>query len=146
MIYFDSAYIVKCYLWEIGSKEVRALAESGESIASCDLARVEFFAAVHRHVRENHISGKKAVSVFQRFHRDTMDGYWTFFPLTTQLMENCGAAFETLPRHLYLRSADALHLLCAKKQGFRTLYSNDTHLLAAASHFGLDGVDVIQKE
>lgn len=145
MIYFDSAYIVKCYLWETGSEDVRALAESGDSIGSCELARVEFSAAVHRQVREKHISEKQAAGVFQRFHHDERDGYWTFFPLTTPLMEQCGDFFETLPRHVFLRTADALHLLCAKKQGFKTLYSNDAHLLAAASHFGLNGIDVIQK-
>lgn len=145
MIYFDSAYIVKCYLREIGSEDVRALAETGESIGSCELARVEFSAAVHRHVREKQINEKQAFSIFQRFHHDTENGYWTFFPLTTQLMEHGVTAFETLPRHLFLRTADALHILCAKKQGFKTLYSNDAHLLAAAPHFGINGIDVIQK-
>ncbi len=83
----------------------------------------------------------------QRVYRQmlTENGYWTFFPLTTQIRERGIAAFETLPRHLFLRTADALHILCAKKQGFKTLYSNDAHLLAAAPHFGIKGINVIQK-
>lgn len=43
LIYFDSAYIVKCSLHETGSKEVRGLAEAGEAVASCELARGRIF-------------------------------------------------------------------------------------------------------
>jgi predicted nucleic acid-binding protein len=143
LIYFDSAYIVKCYLHEPGSKEVRGLAEAGEAVASCELARVEFSAAVHRHAREKDITEKQAGAIFQRFRRDIREGYWTFYPMTSQLLEECGKAFETLPRHLFLRTADALHILCARNQGFKVLYTNDVHLRAAAPTFGLKAIDVI---
>ena len=35
MIYFDTAYLAKCYLNEPGSDEVRKLAAESSKIASC---------------------------------------------------------------------------------------------------------------
>ena len=142
MIYFDSAYIVKCYLSERGSDAVRRLAESGEATASCELARAEFSAAVHRHRRERKITDREAAAVFRRFREDCLEGYWTWFPLTSRLVEECCSVFEALPPDVFLRTADALHLACAKAQGFKTLYTNDEHLQSAASHFGVTAVDV----
>jgi hypothetical protein len=40
MIYFDTAYLAKCYLNEHGSGEVRDLALSDGRVSCCEYARV----------------------------------------------------------------------------------------------------------
>ena len=41
MIYFDTSYVIKCYLNEAGSAEVRRLAESANGIGCCQHGRLE---------------------------------------------------------------------------------------------------------
>jgi len=56
MIYFDSAYLAKCYLPETGHLEVRAAACRAGSLQSVALAQIEVASVFHRHFREGRIS------------------------------------------------------------------------------------------
>ena len=47
-----------------------------------------------------------------------------------------------LPDRVFLRSGDALHLAYAREHGFRQVYTNDRHMLEAAPHSQIAGVDV----
>lgn len=143
MIYLDTCYILKCYLTEHGSNEVRQLTQTADGLASCVLAKVEFAAAVHRHLREGMLGATDAKQVFRDFEEDQDAGLWEWCGLTQSLIDSAGRRFRLLDSVLFLRANDALHLTCALENGFRRIYSNDRHVLSAAAAFGLDGVDVI---
>ena len=142
MIYLDASYIVKCYLREGGSREVLALVQ-GRPGRSCALhGRVEVYSAVHRRLREKHLSARDAAAVWKRFESDERSGLWHWLALTENLIRRACDMFEKLPPEVFLRSGDALHLACAAENRFADVYSGDRILLAAAPHFGLNGINV----
>jgi predicted nucleic acid-binding protein len=63
--------------------------------------------------------------------------------VTSDLLERARRAVLDLPTTIFLRSGDALHLACAGEHGFREVYTNDSHMLKAARHFHLTGVNVL---
>ena len=142
MIYFDTSYLLKCYLAEPGHEAVRKLARGSGPLACVHYGMIECRAGLHRHVREGKLTPAEAALIFQVMQRDDDVGLVTWFPLAAQL-DRVKQEFEKLPATVFLRTADALHLLCAKEQGFTEIYSHDRHLLAAAAHFGLAGKNVI---
>lgn len=143
MIYFDAAYIAKCYLNEPGAELVRTVAREADGLASCELARLEFASIVRRHARERHITKREMAAIVKEFHQDEADGVWRWFGVTSELLEQARTAVLGLPDRVFLRSGDALHLACAREHGFRQVYTNDRHMLEAAQHFQIAGVDVL---
>jgi len=143
MIYFDSSYLIKCYLAEPGHQQVRQLAQQQPAVACSMLGKTECRAAVHRHLREGKLSAPQAQLVHQVMDQDDAAKLWTWLPLTDALIADANAEFKKLPPTVFLRSADALHLVSARSQGLKEIYSNDRHLLAAAAQFGLIGKNVI---
>jgi predicted nucleic acid-binding protein len=81
--------------------------------------------------------------VLQQFADDIRADAVRWLPLSPAILDRVRVDFETLPTRNFLRASDALHLAIASENGFRQLYSNDRNLLAAASHFGVRGVNVI---
>jgi len=143
VIYFDSSYIIKCYLAEPGSPEVLTLAQSHAGRASALHGRIEFWSGVKRHVREGNLPLDQAEAVWRQFVLDEAAGLWLFLPITRALIETACSRIAALPSDVLCRAADAIHLTCAKEEGFSDIYSNDRHLLAAAPYFGLAPKNVI---
>lgn len=145
MIYFDAAYIAKCYLNEPGAERVREVAYGADGLASCELARLEFASILKRHVREHHVTREEMMAVLQEFEEDERDGVWQWFGVTPELLEGARRAVLDLPSTVFVRSGDVLHLTCAQEQGFREIYTNDRHMLQAARHFNVAGVNVLSE-
>lgn len=143
MIYFDSAYVARFYLNEPGHTAVRSCAIDAGEVAICALALAEVNAVFHRKLREGFLTPEEASIFFTEFAGNVQQGLWKLLPLTSGLLEQVADAYRVLPSMVYLRSADALHLICAREHGFTEIHTNDRHVLTAAPHFGLRGVDVI---
>jgi predicted nucleic acid-binding protein len=143
VIYFDAACIAKCYLNEPGADLVRKVAHGANGLASCELARLEFASILKRHVRERHIARREVTAILKDFEADENDGVWQWFEVTSGLLEKASKAVLDLPGTVFVRSGDALHLVCAEEQGFQEVYTNDRHMLQAARHFRLKGVNVL---
>ncbi|CAN5535519.1 hypothetical protein BH20VER3_BH20VER3_11640 [soil metagenome] len=140
MIYFDAAYIAKFYLDEPDSDRVRKLAEEAGEVACCLHGRVEVLIAFHRKFRERAFSPRIFAAVREQFEADCAAGVWAWLPISAQLIGSLAERVAKLDRRVFLRAADALHLASAVEQGFKQIYSNDRHLLAAAPQFGLHGL------
>jgi predicted nucleic acid-binding protein len=135
--YFDTGYLAKCYLQEKGSRTVRALAAELGHIACSAYGRMELHAAFHRKVREDALSRSQLGIILRQLDLDESRGLWTWLPLSEALMDAVSLAFRTLPATVFLRTGDALHLATARQHAFHEIYTGDTHLIAAAPHFGL---------
>lgn len=142
MIYFDAAYIAKFYLDEPESERVRIFAEEAGEVACCLHGRAEVMVAFHRKLRERAFSAQAFGAVCDQFESDCEAAIWIWLPLSAKLLDGLAARIRRLEAKLFLRSADALHLASAAEQGFKEIYSNDRHLLAAADQFGLRGAQV----
>jgi predicted nucleic acid-binding protein len=146
VIYFDTAYIAKCYLNEPGAGQVREVAYGADGLASCELARLEFASILKRHVREHHVTRREMTAILKDFEEDEQNGVWRWLGVTSELLEKAHTAVLKTPGTVFLRSGNALHLACAEEHGFQEVYTNDRHMLKAARHFHLSGVNVISEK
>ena len=141
-IYFDSAYLVKCYLTDPDSERVRKLATGAGAIFSSSFCLAEVACAVQRALREKSITANQASEVRRAFALHLREGAITLIPVSDSILYSVQASVATMPANLFLRSGDALHLASAQVEGFSEIWSNDRHMLRAASHFGVAGRSV----
>lgn len=144
MIYFDTAYLAKAYLNEPGSAVVRDyLKTSGVTVASSSLARAELAAVFHRHLREGRLDAASYTLILNQYQLDLRSNVWEWLPVEDRfwgLIEDC---FSDLEGSVFLRGADAIHLVTARAHGFSELFTNDRHLLKACDALGLKGRNIL---
>jgi predicted nucleic acid-binding protein len=141
--YFDSNYIMKCYVNEPGAERVRALASQGIVTLCSQFGRLEVLAALHRKLREKSLTRGQLKAIWARLKEDEAAGVWTWIPLDGAIEYAVEQAFLRLGADVYLRTGDAVHLVTASLHGCSEIHSHDKHLLLAAPAFGLRGVDVL---
>jgi predicted nucleic acid-binding protein len=67
---------------------------------------------------------------------------WKLIPVHEALLRRTSALIVSAPPDLLIRTADAVHLATAQETGERDVWTNDRHMLASASYFGLTGRSV----
>lgn len=142
MIYFDTSYLVRLYYQDPGADHVRALAAT-DHIACAALGQAEMMAALHRKLREGAIKPAAYAAVVDQVEAHIEAGAFQWLAQDQDILARIRHVYRKLPASVFLRGADAIHLGTAAEAGFRIVYSNDSHLLAAARHFGIEGRNVI---
>ena len=100
-------------------------------------------AAFHRKLREGAIRPAAYAALLGQVRAHHEAGAFQWLAPDQETFSRIADVYAKLPAAVYLRAADAIHLATAVECGFRVVYSNDVHLLAAAEHFGLEGRNVI---
>ncbi len=142
MIYLDTSYLVRLYFEEPGFRVVRELAMT-DQIACAVHGQAELLSSFHRKFREGVITPKAYQARLDQFEAEREAGAFHWLPSGRAVLQRVHAVYADLPRTVYLRGADALHLATAAVHGFKVIYSNDGHLLAAAPHFQLKGLNPV---
>jgi uncharacterized protein len=141
-VYLDTAYIAKYYLNEPESAAVRDLIRSADVLYSSVWALPEVHCLFHRHMREGAITARAARDLSRLFLNHVDEGLWNLLPAGEPLLRRAAVIVSSSPARVFLRTADVVHLTTAKELGEGDVWTNDRHMLAAASHFGLTGRSV----
>jgi predicted nucleic acid-binding protein len=142
VIYFDTSYLVRLYFDDPGADKVRALAAT-DNVASAAHGSAEMIAAFHRKLREGAISQGTYTALLGQIRSHDKAGAFHWLSSGPETYGRIAEVYGRLPASVSLRAADALHLVTAGQNVFRHIYSNDTHLLAAAKYFGIEGKNPI---
>lgn len=143
MHYLDTSYLLKIYAQEPGSTEVAAWMTGRSDFVCSRHGRLEVISGLKRHQREQRIDARGFRQAMHQLAADESSGLIAWLPIDDKLLDQACASVAAFSPAVFLRAADALHLACAADAGLKEIYSHDRHLLAAAPHFDLRGIDII---
>jgi predicted nucleic acid-binding protein len=137
--YFDTSALVKRYVEEPGSLEIRRLLRSRRVISSA-LLRVEVLSALRRRRDEATLSARSFARLLRRVEAD--DASWQLVPVSDEIVEV--ARSRVLQQSL--RTLDAIHLASAEalhREGLRIPFvTADARQADTGRAIGLDIVAV----
>jgi predicted nucleic acid-binding protein len=137
MIVCDTSAVAKFYVPEKESLSLRQVMEREDGVCLSELTRLELMAVFHRRLRERTWSQRDFMAAIRQFQSDDVAGFWTWLPLTPEILRAAADAFATLPNDIFLRSSDCIHIVTALHHGFDELLTYDVHQLKAATAMGL---------
>ncbi len=108
ILYLDTSALVKLFLEEAHSAEVRTAARLSGICATSRIAYVEFLSALARREREG-LEAKVALGI-----RDTFEAKWPDL-MMVEVSRTLTVRASGLARAHALRAYDAVHLACAKE-------------------------------
>ena len=138
-MYLDAAYIAKYYLNEPDSPQVRKIIQGAGSLTSSAWSIAEVSCVFHRYLRQGDLSAKQFQLLSREFLAHVDREVWLLVPVTAALIRRVTSLVSTLPAEVFLRAGDAVQLVSALEAGEPEVWTNDRHMLAAATHFGLVG-------
>jgi hypothetical protein len=97
VIHFETSYLVKCYLREVGSEAVRELAAGQTSIVCCEYGRLELVVAFHGNFREGLLTKTQYRTVLHQFESDDASGTWIWLSVSADLLRKAAARVISLP-------------------------------------------------
>jgi len=136
MLYLDTSALLKKYVEETGSREVRSLIGRQEFVATCSVARAEAACALARAVRLGSLPEPAARQAHRVFIHE-----WKNY-VRVRVSEALIARADSLAWSHKLRGYDAVHLAAALEWQDRvnetiTLATFDKELWTAAAETGL---------
>jgi predicted nucleic acid-binding protein len=137
IVYLDASALVKRYVEEAGSGEVRALVREAEAVATAAISRTEVVAALARARRARRIGAQEAGDALKAFEADWAD------VIRVQITEALLAQAASLAWSYSLRGYDAVHLAAGlfwrERVGRPTVLATyDWELWEAARRSGLE--------
>ena len=142
-MYLDSAYIAKYYVNEPDAAAVRKLIRRASFICSSFWAVVEVTCVFHRHVREGSLTPAQGRELIDVFRGHVESDLWNLIPITDALLRRTATLIRGVPASVPIRAGDAVHLASVLEVGEPEMWTNDRHLLAAATHFGITARSVL---
>lgn len=110
-------------------------------MCSSALAIAEVNCALAQRFRDGILSRPECDQLIAAFAEHVAHGLWTLTPVSEDILRRTGVLPVTAP-NLFLRAADAIHLLTAQKLGESEIWTGDRQMLAAAPYFGITGRSV----
>ncbi len=142
IVFVDTSVLVKLYVEEPGSEQMRSLTAQGEPMAASYLAFAEMHATLARRQREGLLHPDEFEELSLRWAEDWQG--LTQVPIGVEVLALVPGLCEIHP----LRGADALHLASAlllQENGLDVTFAcSDRLLLAAATSEGLAIYDPVQ--
>jgi uncharacterized protein len=143
LLYLDSSALIKYYVQEVGTENVRGKLETGRPVFTSVLAFAEIHAALARRSKDRSISPGEFVIARTKFDSD-----WAVGLGAVDLSPGVLSIVRNIVDQFALRGADTVHLASAiwlrdttvaGRIGNQLLFlSSDKRLAKAAADFGLE--------